>query len=374
MTSTKRNTTISICKAIGIILMVIGHADAPRLLCNFLYTFHMPLFFIAAGYFFSSKAMDDPWGFCVKRVRGLYIPFLKWALIYLVLHNLWFEAGILNETYGNWTGGVTHPYSWNQAAQRFLMILFGMSGYDEFMAGAFWFFRGLLVASVGFLCLRKILESNTRLSPVAATLAIMAAVLVFNAFRFANGLSIKLIPNGGLRETWGIFFFGAGVIFRQYEPMLRRRWPLLLLSSLIILGAAALHTCGMNNSGKMIDLLTLPVTGSVGFLMTYWLSGYIDLYGGWLRRALCHIGDNTLYILLWHIPAYKIVSFLKIHYYGLDPGQIGCHMVIHYNNTDFFWALYTIAGVGIPLMAIALWRRLRSSAPFPIPLLQKKAE
>jgi len=41
---------------------------------------------------------------------------------------------------------------------------------------------------------------------------------------------------------------------------------------------------------------------------------------------------------------------LKIWYYSLDPRQIGCHMVIHdYSQQDYFWILYTIAGVGIPL-------------------------
>lgn len=39
-----RKRWIDIAKGIGIILMVIGHADAPRLLKNWIYGFHMPLF------------------------------------------------------------------------------------------------------------------------------------------------------------------------------------------------------------------------------------------------------------------------------------------------------------------------------------------
>ncbi|MBO4965226.1 MAG: acyltransferase family protein [Muribaculaceae bacterium] len=354
----QRNTVMSIAKGIAIILMVIGHAEAPELLTNFIYTFHMPLFFIAAGYFFSRKYLDDPWTFCKKRFDGLYVPFVKWTLIYLLLHNLWFEFGILNERFGNWTGGVTHPYSWHEAMSRVVRIFFGMSGYDEFMAGAFWFFRGLLLASLGYLILRRLLYTRTRLSDTKATAVIMLFCMAFIAFRFANGVKIGIIPNGGLRETWGLFFFGAGVLFRRYEDMFRRRWPLLLLAFLFILGAGKLHTCGMNNDGEFINLLTLPLTGCIGFLMIYWASGYVDSWGGRLKDLLCFIGDNTLYVLIWHIPAFKIVSLMKIHYYDLDFGQIGCHMVIHFNNhADQFWILYSIVGVAVPLLIIWAWRR-----------------
>ena len=45
---TKRNTIIAIAKGIAIILVVAGHAEGPEWLTNFIYEFHMPLFFMAA--------------------------------------------------------------------------------------------------------------------------------------------------------------------------------------------------------------------------------------------------------------------------------------------------------------------------------------
>ena len=96
-----RNETISICKAIAIILMVMGHADCPSWLSAFLYEFHMPVFFAAAGYFFSVKYLDDEMTFIKKRAKGLYWPFVKWAVFFLIIHNWMFDLGILNETFGN---------------------------------------------------------------------------------------------------------------------------------------------------------------------------------------------------------------------------------------------------------------------------------
>ena len=107
--------------------------------------------------------------------------------------------------------------------------------------------------------------------------------------------------------------------------------------------------------------LTLPLTGLIGFVVTYRVSAFIHAghLGSRLRRLLIHIGENTLYVFIFHIVAFKAVSLLKIWYYGLDWHQVGCHMVIHYNHLDFFWVLYGVAGVALPLLGLKGVRRLR---------------
>lgn len=358
-----RNNIISICKGIAIILMVMGHAEPPTLISNFIYIFHMPLFFITAGYFFSRKYLDDPWQFCVRRFKGLYIPFLKWSLVFLLLHNLWFDIGLLNEQYGNWTGGVTHPYSWREFFRRLFMIVTSMSGYDEFMAGAFWFFRGLLVASILFLVCYKTVYSKTRLGDVWGVVAVCLAALAFNAYRLGFGFRITTIANGGLRDVWGMFFFGIGVLYRHMEWRIGNRWWLSLLCLAVLCVGAWNHWCGMNNNGQMRDLLTLPLTGTAGFLLTKHISTLIEGAGGRVARLLTYIGDNTLYVFIFHIISFKVVSLIKILWYGLDPAQIGCHMVIHFNNhEDLFWLLYTAVGTALPLTVLYLWRRHGSRA------------
>lgn len=360
-----RNTVIAIAKGIAIILMVIGHADAPGLLTNFIYTFHMPLFFMAAGYFFNYKYLDDPWKFISKRVKGLYFPFVKWSFVFLILHNVWFELGILNETYGNWTGGVTHPYTLRSALVRALMIVTGMNGYDEFMAGAFWFFRGLLISSIVFLLLCKLMHAKTSLRGNNAVIAICIGMVALTAIRIWFNLKITVIPNGGWREGWGIFFFGAGVLFRSYEKKIPAKWWIALPVFLFLCFSAKMHFCGMNNGGRMQDLITLPLTGIAGFIFVNYISGKIDKRDGKLRDLLIFIGENTLYVFIFHIISFKVVSLVKIWWYGLDFGQIGCHMVIHDYPNDLFWILYTIAGVGIPLCTLTLCRKAKSRISMP---------
>lgn len=355
----KRNTVISICKGLAIILMVVGHAEAPDLLTRVIYTFHMPLFFITAGYFFSARSAEDPWGFCARRFKGLYVPFLKWSLFFLVLHNILFHFGILNETYGNWTGGVTHPYSWHAVGSRLIKMLTGMAGYDEFLAGAFWFFRGLLVASVLFVALYRLVVGKGRVGHAQAATLICAGALAFTAFRIVGGYKISVIPNGGMREIWGLFFFGIGVLYRHFESRVKESFWLFLLYFILIFGAGWLHLSGMNHRGTLRDIWSLPLTGTVGFLMVHYAAKMLDRRHGRLRDMLVFVGDNTLYVLVFHILAYKAVSLIKIWHYGLEWGQMGCHMVIHDFRDDGYWILYSIAGVALPLLGVQAVRAIR---------------
>ena len=76
----QRNNAISIAKGFAIIFVVMAHADMPGMLNRAIYLFHMPLFFITAGYFFKHETVENPWPFIVKRFKGLYVPFVKWSI------------------------------------------------------------------------------------------------------------------------------------------------------------------------------------------------------------------------------------------------------------------------------------------------------
>ena len=361
-----RDTTISIAKGIAIILMVIAHAEAPSWLCKFIFEFHMPLFFITAGYFFSLRYLHDEATFVKKRIKGLYWPFVKWALFFLILHNWMFDIGILNEVYGNEQGGVLHPWSWHQMQQNIWNIFTAMGGYDAFLCGAFWFFRGLFVASILYLILYKvILKVLPQRAAVSVPYLICLLMLLLCGWKTWEGLKVVNIVQGGYREMMGCFFFGIGFIFRQYVIVFRERmshyhtrlWSSLLFAVVVFLFSKYL-TANMNWRSSFVQFLSLPIPAILGFLMTYNLSSWIDEHPWKFKQLLAYIGDHTLYIFIFHIISYKTVSLLKIWYYSLDPRQIGCHMVIHeHSQEDWFWVLYTIAGVGLPLTGIWLYEK-----------------
>ena len=365
----KRDTTISIAKGIAIILMVIAHAEAPGWLCQFIFEFHMPLFFITAGYFFSLKYLNDEATFVKKRIKGLYWPFWKWAVFFLIIHNWMFDLGILNEVYGNETGGVTHPYTWHQIQQNLWNITTAMGGYDQFLCGAFWFFRGLFVASILYLIIYKVvLKVLPQKAAPAAPYIICLIMLLLCGWKTYEGLKVVNLVQGGYRDMMGCFFFGCGFIFRQFVDSYRRFisryytavWTTLLFAVVVFL-FSKYQTANMNWRSNYTQFLSLPLPAILGFLMPYNVSRWIDGHENPLKRFLVYTGDHTLYIFIFHIVAYKTISLLKIWYYGLDPRQIGCHMVIHdHSQQDLFWILYTIAGVGLPLGATWLSEKIKA--------------
>ena len=79
MKSTNRDLTWDAIKGIAILLMVVGHSGCPYYLRNFIYLFHMGLFYYASGHFLKVKGIEGFLPFLKKKIKGLYWPFVKWG-------------------------------------------------------------------------------------------------------------------------------------------------------------------------------------------------------------------------------------------------------------------------------------------------------
>lgn len=351
--------------------MVIGHADCPPVLGSFLYEFHMPLFFITAGYFFNLKYLHDEKTFVVKRVKGLYLPFVKWSIFFLLIHNLLFRLNIINDVYGNGTAkGVAHLFSSYELQQNIWMVVTEMGGYDVFLTGAFWFFRALLFAGILYLVLFKLLTKIPwlRMKDDHKTynlIGIMVCVIALLLCLWKTGCNLKIynIPQGGYRELIGTFFFGVGFLLKQNSRFLKANLWSFLFCFAVVAFFSRYAGASMAWNSSLYKFLCLPIPAVLGFLMTYQLSFFVNKYDNRFRRFMIYCGDNTLPVYIFHIIAFKLVSLLKIACYGLDFRQIGCHMVVHdYAYTDYFWILYAIVGVCVPLIVnkyYLQWKRNR---------------
>ena len=88
----KRLTYIDTAKGIGILLVILGHTyNISTALHTFIYSFHMPLFFIISGMTYNKEKYSNysliP--FIAKKAKSYLIPYLGFSVINLFLVYLW---------------------------------------------------------------------------------------------------------------------------------------------------------------------------------------------------------------------------------------------------------------------------------------------
>ncbi len=74
---------IDLLRAVGIILMIMGHIGFGTLFDRWIHAFHMPLFFIISGYFYKSK---DIRSVVISRIHTLIIPYLIFGVFHTILY------------------------------------------------------------------------------------------------------------------------------------------------------------------------------------------------------------------------------------------------------------------------------------------------
>ena len=77
----KRMPWIDVLKGIGIILVVIGHVYSGTTIYNWLYSFHMPLFFLAAGLVYKEKPILID---LKRRIQAVIVPYFSFGLFVLI--------------------------------------------------------------------------------------------------------------------------------------------------------------------------------------------------------------------------------------------------------------------------------------------------
>ena len=70
--------------------------------------------------------------------------------------------------------------------------------------------------------------------------------------------------------------------------------------------------------------------------------------GNRLTRMLDYTGRHTMAIMLWHIPAFKLVILFQMWVCDYPPRYLACHPVIP-TGSPWWWIPYTVVGITLPL-------------------------
>lgn len=341
-----KKDSITLAKAIGIILMVIGHSGCYVRLHNFIYMFHMPLFFFVSGFCFKEMYLNRGGHFIKRRIDGLYIPFVKWNILFILLHNTFYTLDIYNsETY---FFSHSHLYTLQEIVIHIYNIVIRM--YDsEQLLGGFWFLKVLLHGSIISLLVIKYIR-NIRIS----ALVIFVVVLLTKI----TGLHIPYFGVGHL-SFLGAFLFVIGYIFAKYN-IHTFSYKVILFSFFIIFTSSFIWYSEMGKC-TISSIVPYTLTAILGIWTIYSLCCKLTMSGkdSFCFKILRFIGENTLEVLTWHFVCFKIVSLIIIYIYDLPHIKLAAFPVIIEYAENGWWGVYAFIGLFVPLIVCFFRSRIQ---------------
>ena len=333
----ERTEYIDISKGIGIILMVMGHSlNMNSKLRTFIYLFHMPLFFLISGYVIKKDNFYNIKQFVLKKLKSLYLPFLKYTIIFVILHNIFIYFNIY-ENYGN-----TARYDIIDFA-RSILDCFLFRRHGEPLLGTFWFLKTLFLAEVMFILIGNLINRLTN-----CDLNIFMGFICFILFFIGMVLSIKKITIFlNLERVFvSIFFIYLGYIYKIIEKNIKYKVDIFLIFIAILL----IETLKNNKVDMISNEFSNPILflldSIIGIYCVFYIAKTINKKYKY-KKVIIYIGKNTIIILALHLLAFKIVNFVQVIIYKEPYKLISAYPILHFNRG--WWILYTIIGVLIPL-------------------------
>lgn len=270
-------------KCLAILAVVLGHTYViGNPIHSFVYSFHIPLFFVVSGYFVKAVKPD-----LAKMASRLLVPYLLICFSNLMIHVVTEGASLAVVRKivlaSIWASGGDVP-------------IFGISGI-----GLAWFLMALFVARVVFQLLQNFLESRKINQPI---ICLIYFLMMLSGWQIGHVLFLPFALNQALVATFYLFIGYS--LKNQWGEALELgsvKGKLALLTALftwfLCLSAGVFYSIGnLFHVGFLLAGVAMSVSSSVAIMM---LARYLgEGMGDRQLRFLSLIGTNTLLVLCVH--------------------------------------------------------------------------
>lgn len=332
----KRDNKIDILKGIGIILIVLGHVNNGEGylydIRNFVYQFHVPLFFFASGLLYVRG--EKLFRFIFKKIRRLYIPFVSYNIICL------FIAAIANYCLGT---PLDRIYLVDLVSKIFLFI-----DSSPIMGGPTWFLCILFFAlllykvvddAVGYIYSFNIILRECIFSGICMICCYIGLNYWLPAALNRSLVALFFLHVGSLAYKYGLYKYYIQMELFVHYIIVFSMW-------LIILRCSQINFIEFAGCQFGIKYLFF-ISSFAGILMSLSLTSIIDTLSCSRNERLIYCGRNSMWIMLGHYPAFKIICFLQCMFLSLPINLI---IEDRFPSLDGIWPLlYLISGLGIPI-------------------------
>jgi len=156
--------------------------------------------------------------------------------------------------------------------------------------------------------------------------------------------------------VFAITYFYSGVLFKKYEYLISYSYFTILTTFMFLLFGCYFY-CGNVDMRftTLQNLMPFYLLSISGVVLVFAISS--KLFNLLKNGLMFYIGNHTMPILALNLLALKFGNLLKISYYNLPIEELSSHTVIAYNN-EYFWLIYSIIGVVIPLLLFYVYSKI----------------
>lgn len=352
-----RDPVLDAMRGIGILLMVVGHSGFGG--SDFIYLFHMALFFMLSGYFFHMSGEVRALGrFCLRRVQTLWLPFVLANTAFTVCNNLFLRLNILTgdprilELPGN---QVTQPVTLRDIVGRTAHWCVFDGGTQ--LGGALWFVQALFQISLLYALVEFALR---RLFPKADTLlpqGLLSGVLLWAGEQCGrtgwNVWGLGIVCSG-----YCLFFLGA-LLRRLGQPKRPAAVRAGLAAAAFVVLLALLPFGSVGLAGNQYpNWLFLLVASAAGWVLVYQCAWLAAALLPPLADALAALGRATMPVVILHFLSFKLVSWLGLQFLGGEDYLLAAFPTLFRGGA--WWLAYTAAGLALPLLAYQPYRLVKN--------------
>lgn len=283
-----RISEIDVAKGIGIILVVFAHVNYTPFLLEYIYSFHMPLFFVLAGLVFDKERYSSFADFLKRRMKNLICPYILFSLISIL-----FELVI--SIYGNGFSSDTVS-----AIFEGLTGVVLSRGSADFFNAPLWFVLCLFAVEIIYFFISKL--KSCYIVILCISLIVFGWFLESEYFMFEN----KLLPWSIDSALFALGFYSLGNLMSDVfkfgiTALSDSKNKYLICSTIVVLSLAVGIPLAMANGkvslgSKILNNgFILYLTGIIGTLSVIGLSVLLNR-----SRFLVWCGQNSFYIMAVH--------------------------------------------------------------------------
>lgn len=339
---------VDIVKGIAIIAVVLLHI-------NYIYpegvnrsaiismmgdSWHMPLFYVVAGFFVTRERLTDPKNMIKNKFRRLYLRLLYYYIPFLLLHNVFLITGFYNN-YTDYGGKQMFMYSFTDYLLKFLQVLFFMG--REPYASPLWFVYVLFEAFILLSILSWIVKRITGNTGIKWEIIISILLITTSSISYAltNIFDFTIPRVSNVPSAAWLIFLGM---------MMKNRFCLgfnnkyLAIASLILL----LSVCYIKEGCMMTnDYYNIVHISVIAITSTYFFA-YIakKIEHNIAGELIAYIGHHSFHIMSLHLISLSIFAWI---YNNLFSASLPYYILGVQTDSITMYIVLTIVGVTMPL-------------------------